>query len=201
MSANGQLSSSELAAISQGRLRRDAARAWNAMNEESKRRYGVTLVPAGPVSSYRTYAQQQYFWDLYRSGRGNLAAQPGTSNHGWGLAVDLQTQKMRWIVDQIGAEYGWAKRWSDAPSEWWHLKWKAGSYAAVNAAQFTILKYGSRGKRVRWVQHRLRDQGYTSVKVQGYFGSNTRRCVKLFQKRKGLKPDGIVGRKTWRALG
>ena len=129
MASNGRLPSSSLTPITkaangeQAYLRKDAARAFMAMNAESERRFGVTLRAASARVAYRTYAQQQYFWDLYVSGRGNLAARPGTSNHGLGLAIDLATEQMRRIVDKIGAKYGFAKKWSDAPSEWWHIKW------------------------------------------------------------------------------
>lgn len=123
MVSNGRLSDSTLAPIYGGRLRKDAAAAWNAMNQESQRRYGVTLRPLGPASSYRTYDQQV---SIYKTARPGWAANPGTSNHGWGLAVDIATHQMRSIVDEIGAKYGWAKRWSDASWEWWHLKWREG---------------------------------------------------------------------------
>ena len=39
--------------------------------------------------AWRSLERQQYYWDLYKSGRGNPAANPGTSNHGWGIASDL----------------------------------------------------------------------------------------------------------------
>ena len=94
MAANGQLPPEALAPIASGQLEKTAAAAWNAMNVEA-RANGLQLVPTGSKSSYRTYAQQQELYDLYRSGRGNLAAVPGTSNHGWGLAVDLATTQMR----------------------------------------------------------------------------------------------------------
>jgi len=45
-------------------------------------------------SAFRTIARQQYFWDCYQTKKcnnGNLAAQPGTSNHGKGIALDLNT--------------------------------------------------------------------------------------------------------------
>jgi hypothetical protein len=125
MSDNGQLPDSELAPIAGGRLRKDAAAAWNAMNAEARKR-GVPLSPTGSASSYRTLAQQQALYALYQSGRGNLAAVPGTSNHGWGLAVDLATPAMRKLLDEIGAKYGWSKEWSDAQTEWWHIKWREG---------------------------------------------------------------------------
>lgn len=120
--ANGQLPQSDLAPIAQGQLRKDAAAAWNAMNVEA-RKLGLEIVPTGSKSSYRTFAQQQELYNLYKSGRGNLAAIPGQSNHGWGLAVDLATPQMRAMVDRIGAKYGFSKRCSDAQSEWWHIKY------------------------------------------------------------------------------
>lgn len=125
MGANGLLSPDELAPIASGQLRRDAAAAWNALNVEARKR-GVELRPTGSKSSYRTLDQQHELYRMYLAGTGNLAAKPGTSNHGWGLAVDLATQEMRAVVDQIGAAFGWAKQWSDAPSEWWHIRWREG---------------------------------------------------------------------------
>lgn len=129
MASNGQLPASDLAPIAGGQLAKRAAAGWNAMNEESRRRYGVELRPTGPNSSYRTLAAQQYFWSLYQSGQGNLAAYPGTSNHGWGRAVDLATPQMRTIVNEIGARYGWRK--IEAPSEWWHVN-DVGGYGGAD---------------------------------------------------------------------
>ncbi len=51
--------------------------------------YGIDLYPAGPLSAYRSYAQQLYLYDLYLSGQGSLAAPPGTSSHEYGTAIDL----------------------------------------------------------------------------------------------------------------
>lgn len=131
MAENGKLPAEALSPIAQGQLRHDAAAAWNAMNAHA-RRLGGELYPTGSMSSYRTYAQQVYLYGEYQAGRGSLAATPGTSNHGWGLAVDLATPAMRSMVDRIGAEYGWAKKWSDAQSEWWHIKWVEGSWRGVD---------------------------------------------------------------------
>src|SRR3954451_15798963 len=41
-----------------------AADAWNAMRAESLRLYGIDLYPGGPLSAYRTYAQQAQLYDL-----------------------------------------------------------------------------------------------------------------------------------------
>jgi LAS superfamily LD-carboxypeptidase LdcB len=102
----------------------DAAAAWEAMRAESLRTYGIDLYPIGPLSGYRTYEQQAYFYDLYLAGQGSPANPPGTSSHETGNAIDLATPAMRDVVDQIGARYGWAK--VSAPGEWWHVDYVGG---------------------------------------------------------------------------
>jgi hypothetical protein len=57
---------------------------------------------------------------------------------------------MRSIVDRIGAKYGYAKKWSDAPTEWWHLKWRPGIYAAV-ARELDPLT-GYQRDEIRWIR-------------------------------------------------
>ncbi len=218
--ANGRAPQDELGRITiaadgrQAYLRKDAARAFMAMNAESERRFGVTLRATSFRTGYRSLADQQYFWNLYQSGRGNLAARPGTSNHGYGLAVDFATPGMRQIVDQIGAKYGFAKRWSDAPSEWWHVCYKPGNYAAVNsyhADDLPVLKPGATHKQVKYLKKLLRDQGvksagkhpathFPSLDNGKKYGSHAVQRVKIFQRKMGMKDDGIVGPKTWRAL-
>ena len=96
-----------------------AASAWNAMREASLSLYGQDLYPDGPLSAYRSYDQQAYLYGLYLSGQGAPANPPGTSSHETGLAVDVATPEMRWVVDQIGYQYGWGKL--HAPGEWWHV--------------------------------------------------------------------------------
>ena len=129
MAENGKLPPEDLAPIAQGELAKAnaCAASWNAMNQEARDR-GIELIPTGPRSSYRSYEEQQQLYQDYLNG-GNLAAVPGTSNHGWGYAVDVATTQMRDMIDQIGHKYGWAKEWSDAPSEWWHLKHKPGVWS------------------------------------------------------------------------
>lgn len=206
--SNGRASRSSLARITvaangqQAYLRKDAARAFMAMNAESVRRYGVTLRVTSARTAYRPLADQWYFWNLYRSGRGALAAYPGTSNHGLGIAVDLASPQMRRIVDAIGAKYGWSKSWSDAPSEWWHIRWRPGNYSAVSHYRPTrTLRLGMRGKDVRKVKAMLHTRGFLKGKIRSsFFNVATRRAVRAFQKANHLKADGIVGPKTLRKL-
>lgn len=172
---NGRLPSSVLSPINGGFLISDAAAAFNALDRESRRRYGVALHPLGHMSSYRTYQQQMYLWQLYRAGHGNLAVYPGTSNHGLGLAVDFANQHMRWIVDQIGAHFGFAKAWSDAPSEWWHIRYRAGVWRpghgvrSPTRSEQRVLRIGARGQDVARVQRVLVRHG-ARIAVDGVFG-------------------------------
>ncbi len=84
-------------------LASNAAAAWDAMRQASQRVYGIDVYPGGPFSAYRSYAP------------------PGTSSHEYGYALDLADPSMRTVVDEIGANYGWAK--TEAPDEWWHVNY------------------------------------------------------------------------------
>lgn len=198
---NGRLPDSALSQIPGGRLEKHAAVAWRAMRTDIGARTGVWIRPAGPNSSYRTYAVQVYFWNLYRSGRGNLAAYPGTSNHGWGLAVDIATTYMAQLVNKYGAKYGWQKRWSDAQSEWWHFKYRAGIYRPQPNPYPTIRK-GSHGPSVLKLQVLLRNAGYLPAKWHAHesYTLFVRKAVRKFQREHDLTDDGIVGNKTWGVL-
>ena len=58
-----------------------------------------------------------------------------------------------------------------------------------------LLKKGSKGKEVKQLQEAL------EIGADGIFGSGTEAAVKKFQKDNGLIADGIVGSKTWEAIG
>jgi cell wall-associated NlpC family hydrolase len=79
-------------------LRCDAAAAYRAMSAAFASAFGT---PICITDSYRTYASQV---NLYGR-KPALAAVPGTSNHGWGLAVDLCGG-----IERFGtAQYLWMK--------------------------------------------------------------------------------------------
>jgi LysM repeat protein len=101
-----------------------AADAWNAMRAEAKSVYGIDIYPGGPLSAYRSYAQQSELYAAFLAGHGAPANPPGTSSHEYGTAIDVPTPQMRSVIDQIGSKYGWAK--VHAPGEWWHVDYLAG---------------------------------------------------------------------------
>lgn len=90
------------------------------MRRHVKRKYGISIYPRGPRSAYRSIRWQRYFWKLYKSGRGNPAAYPGTSNHGLGNAVDVATPRMAWALRQVGHKFGWSNAEGRRVDEWWH---------------------------------------------------------------------------------
>jgi hypothetical protein len=135
-----------------------AADAFDAMHEHA-RRFGIDLMI---TDGYRPYAtQERIFRERYTpsynpltctlqsklwDGNGDgvaerwwkrrgvaTAAVPGTSNHGWGLAIDVHTvdlgtqrspgPKLRFLAEFAG-EYGFS--WELLPEEPWHLRYIPG---------------------------------------------------------------------------
>lgn len=56
----------------------------------------------------------------------------------------------------------------------------------------TVLRNGSRGEGVKWLQTELNLEGY-SLSVDGIYGAKTAQAVKDYQYKKGLKVDGLAG--------
>lgn len=63
-----------------------------------------------------------------------------------------------------------------------------------------LLGYGAKQGFVYDLQHRLNQLGYYMGKIDGQFGPLTDQAVRNFQKKYGLKVDGLVGDQTWRRL-
>ena len=64
-----------------------------------------------------------------------------------------------------------------------------------------LLYVGSRNNDVIILQRKLRAWGYYDGIIDGIYGSDTWNAVRDFQRRNGLRVDGIVGPQTWAALG
>lgn len=65
----------------------------------------------------------------------------------------------------------------------------------------TLSKYGSRGEEVTKIQTKLKRWGYYNGSIDGVYGSKTVEAVKYFQRKNGLKQDGIAGSATLSAMG
>ncbi|CAA9415120.1 MAG: D-alanyl-D-alanine carboxypeptidase [uncultured Quadrisphaera sp.] len=114
---NGKVPASALSPIGQGshRLWAPAAEAFERMHAAAARD-GVEI---GVTDSYRSYEAQVDLAErkgLYS--QGGLAAKPGTSDHGWGRALDLDLdgRAQAWMRAN-GAQHGFVE---DTPREPWH---------------------------------------------------------------------------------
>lgn len=67
--------------------------------------------------------------------------------------------------------------------------------------ELPVLRKGSKGYYVGYLQEKLNTLGYDCGKVDRIFGSKTLAAVKAFQKAQNLVVDGVVGSKTWVKLG
>ncbi|KRD36796.1 hypothetical protein ASE27_10090 [Oerskovia sp. Root918] len=152
MADNGRLPPSELAALfyaSNHRLRPDAARSWNRVNAAFRCRTGINIDLS---DSYRSYDDQvAIFLDRYQTtyieyapGRTDrrvwngtaywrkpgtsAAAIPGTSNHGWGLAVDADglggfAGYYYAILTAVAPRHGWNNEAGKTIDEPWHWEY------------------------------------------------------------------------------
>jgi LAS superfamily LD-carboxypeptidase LdcB len=132
--ANGQIDPSELCTLWDGKemLRADAAVALAALNATYFLRFGADLCL---TDGYRSYGEQV----AVRRQKPGLAAVPGTSQHGWGLAVDVcgltgyGGDVYPWLRENAPA-FGWdnpdwARDGGSGPNEPWHWEYVAGQPA------------------------------------------------------------------------
>lgn len=137
-----------------------STRAWQALAGTAMQD-NVILKATSPADSYRTYEQQVWtftsryqlepiagrpfrLWDSDNSGTPEkwyqlpntaVAAVPGTSNHGWGLAVDVADAagaRLDWMLANA-IKFGWS--W-ETQSEPWHIR-----YVTGDTLPFAVLAY------------------------------------------------------------
>lgn len=109
-----------------------AADAYIKMRDEAKKQ-GVNLTLS---SSFRSYEQQNYLYQLYLKGQGNLAAPPGRSNHEKGLAIDV-ANGIPW-VQKYGSKFGWINTGMGfSQKEPWHFDFKGSVSPSATQEQTT----------------------------------------------------------------
>jgi len=134
--SNGNLDQSQLIAVGGGnhRLQPSAAAAYEAMVQAAKAD-GISWTIS---SSYRPYADQvRVAQEKGLYSQGGLAARPGTSNHGWGTALDLGgganskgTKQNDWLMTNA-SRFGF----STIPREPWHWEYKGSGAAFASAGR------------------------------------------------------------------
>jgi hypothetical protein len=129
---NGNVPAVDLCTLWDGKhkLRADAAVAIAKLNLGYRKQFGHDICLS---DAYRTLSQQY----AVKAARGGFAATPGTSEHGWGLAVDLcdgvtsDTSATYWWLRNNAPAYGfdnpdWARTGGTGPHEPWHWEYLPG---------------------------------------------------------------------------
>lgn len=144
---NGELNQEVLVPIRpSGRLYHSAAAAWEGMRLAA-RAEGIRLAPTSVADAYRSLTVQTAVFQIrytkkvlegrptriwnnerYYLRRGFApVAVPGTSNHGWGLAVDVASVgeggRLEWLAKNA-PRFGWS--WEVVPQEPWHIRYVLG---------------------------------------------------------------------------
>lgn len=88
-------------------------------------RYRLQAVGSGPFNDVRVYNGRRYV-----RVKGAAAAIPGTSNHGWGRAVDItdvggfNSARYRALA-RIAPQFGWSNAAGKSIGEYWHWEYTA----------------------------------------------------------------------------
>lgn len=218
-----------------------SARAHRAMIGRAKEA-GITLKATSAADSFRSFAIQHRIFHIRYSTSGThggckvcagiryckrlvngrvpaTAACPGTSNHGWGLAVDygeeldgdagtesISKAAVNWLVHNAH-HFGIS---AELQSEPWHWRYVAGDNVPKAVLDFeanspfippalppslpkTVWQQGDRDAHVRNIQHAVNVVGCGPINEDSIFGPRTTTGVKCVQRKAGVRTDGRWG--------
>ncbi len=151
-------------------LRREAAGALDALAFFYEREFGKPLTAS---EGMRSIEMQRYYYDRYINRRAGwtVAAVPGTSNHGWGLAVDLAgpltsagTAEHAWTAAHAPL-FGW--EWTGRGfGEPWHFDYSGAGVTAEQRADY-LRRGGATPEPVRVLKRADIDTGRV-VRIAGH---------------------------------
>lgn len=211
MALNGMLPDSSLReTVIGGRLAKSAARDADSLALAFASKFYRSL---RATDTYRSLQGQR---DVYASKGPGLAAFPGTSNHGWGTAVDVASNinrfgsvEHRWMQENAG-RYGWEHpfwaRQGGGREEAWHWEHvrRGRVRHTINRPRGSSLGLGSSGAEVRQLQRDLNKiyaKRGIELTVDGDFGMGTYALVRRFQRARGyFLRNGVVGKWTKSAI-
>lgn len=175
---NGQLPDQLLDKIRGGRLLWFVAKQWNKMRAAALEE-GIILLPQ-INNGYRTIQTQRkvflaryepatetsdaVFWNKkwWRIKKGlPLASVPGTSNHGWGLSIDVQLDKQNVTLDWLkkhAVDFGFCWEYASEP---WHLTYFRGA-EVESSWDYQSLATALEGE---WIRKPLRNDRLTGIAV------------------------------------
>ncbi|MFT4289318.1 D-alanyl-D-alanine carboxypeptidase family protein [Nocardioides sp.] len=163
--SNGELGDDVLCALSfapEQRLQCDAAAALEQLNVAYRAEFGTDLTL---TDSYRSFEAQVTAHEQ----KPDLTAEPGYSNHGWGLAIDVAgggaefgTTEHEWLVEHA-PEYGWGHpTWAaetGSKPEAWHFEFGTGAEMEGPASSYDVtLTLGTQGPPPGWVDPSADDE-------------------------------------------
>ena len=172
---------------------------------------------------YKKFGKHIYITDSYRSlaeqvdakkRKGAFAATPGTSNHGWGLALDLGSNinvatsaEHKWM-DSAAKTFGWANPWwakdanpANGQFEPWHWEYDA----AKDRSAFKKVKVtGAFDKATIYALQRVTHRPITAASkaagrkalwkaIQQHLNAHSKAKTRL-------RVDGVLGTTTIKAL-
>lgn len=163
-------------------------------------------------SGQRTMAEQQYLYDLYRAGRGNLAARPSP----WAPHIRVGRPDHALDVEMRNGDHAWLDGWctelgypldNTVPGEGWHKEIRGGASALRALAKkvgddVPVLRRGQTGPSVIRLKKLMHDRGLKGFgsRFNPYFNEATEDAIRRFQRARKVTADGVVGPATWRAL-
>lgn len=178
------------------------SKAHQRMLAEYERHHGRVWVNQGR----RTLAEQARFYAHYLRYGHPLAARPwpgaphikwGRSNH----ALDINDG----VVDRVADFY----RSKGVPvsfnvrGEPWHMD-PTDNRALVRASRRyagdPVIHPGAKGRRVLKLKKLMRARGLRDFRRGPIYGKGAQEAIKRLQRKHHLKPDAIVGERTWAAL-
>lgn len=150
---NGVFTDANTHPISGGRLWPEAAATWNLMHAVYVAAGGhpTEFEPGGAASSARSVAQQVSLAQQWAArGQPWKAAPPGTSNHGWAIAVDCPAARAQaWLMTHCG-EYGWSHDEGARVGEPWHFRYIGAPAGLIRRLQRDPLA-GYMASERRWI--------------------------------------------------
>lgn len=146
---NGVFAAENTDPVPGGRLWPEAALTWLAMRAQFVADGGDPrhFVPGGPDSSSRTLRAQRHFW----ANQPPAAAFPGTSNHGWGIAVDIPFADAQGWLMRNAPRFGWSHDEGARVGERWHFRYVGASRALLRRLKRDPLAGYTPSER-RWIR-------------------------------------------------
>lgn len=145
---NGKVPARLMHPVCGGYMHKLAAQAFHCMSIAAKQN-SIFLKPTSRYDVYRPYeVQEKVFLQRFQARKNDSpivrqwqgknwylksgvapVAVPGTSNHGWGLAIDISGasgDRLKWLLDNA-SKFGFTWEVADGPAaEAWHIRYVSG---------------------------------------------------------------------------